>query len=699
MFALRRNTPVVLFTVLALLILTPSPASAVSASLTPIRTIGFSGHAGLYGWGAATMSDGSVLIGDYWNYRVQRYATDGTLIGTVVPKDGIHQAPFDVAVDLRDDSVYVADTDGGRNIDKYSASGQYLFSFGSQQVFKYPSWLDVDANGRVAVGDSTGNKVVVFNDQGQKLFEFASSGTGNGQLKDPRGVAFDAAGNLYVADSGNKRIEVFSVGSNSATYLRQWPVVGDNFRGLSVDQENGWVYLVNAAKGIVNKFDLQGNALGSFGGFGTANGKFLDGGRGITVDGDGNVWVGDMPNFRAQKFSPSGTFLLAVPSPPQPPPPGGFALPSSAALDASGNLFVVDSYNWRVQKLLVADGSFVTQWGRRGGATVTNGFQYPRGIAIDRNDGSVVVADTDNSAVKKYTNNGVWLWTATGVKSFAVDVATNGTIYAVDFQANVVKVISAAGVVTGTIGAGLLSNPRGIAVDADGTLWVANRGNGTIAHLSASGSLLGRFGSIGTASNQLAQAADVEVDGSRVFVADQSQNQIKVWAKDGTFLLAVGGGGTGLGRMFDPMGLDLSPDGTKLYVTEFVGERVQEFLVGDGQEPETNKPTGVIQVPSTGQVLPGPTVTFSGTASDDTGLGIVQVAIKNPSTGLWWTGTGWGAFTWLTGSLSSSGPGVLSASWSFTWTAPTPGSYGFQARVQDIWTNIGSMPFRSFTVT
>lgn len=699
MRAMRRPMMVLLSLGLGLTFLNAQGASAVTVSLTPIRTIGFSGHAGLYGWGAATMSDGSVLIGDYWNYRVQRYATDGTLIGTAVPKDGNHQAPFDVAVDLRDDSVYVSDTDGGRNIDKYSSTGQYLFSFGSQQVFKYPSWLDVDANGRVAVGDSTGNKIVVFNDQGQQLYQFGTSGTGPGQLKDPRGIAFDAAGNLYVADSGNKRIQVFSLGANGATLLRQWSVAGDNFRGLTVDRESGWVYLVNAAKGIVNKFDLQGNAMGSFGGFGTTDGKFLDGGRGITVDGDGNVWVGDMPNFRAQKFSPTGQFLLSAPSPAEPPPPGGFALPSSAAVDASGNLFVMDSYNWRVQKLRVSDGSFVTQWGRRGGASVPNGLQYPRGIAIDRSDGAVIVADTDNSAVKKYTNNGGWLWTVTGVKSFAVDVAADGTVYAVDFQSNVVKVISRTGTVTGTIGSGLLSNPRGIAVDPDGTLWVANRGNGTVTHLSTSGALLGQFGSAGSGANQLSQAADIEVDGSRVFVADQSQNAIKVYAKDGTFLLSVGGGGTGLGRMFGPMGLDLSPDGTKLYVTEFTGERVQEFAVSEGLTSETNKPTGQMQVPTTNQVLPGPTVTISGAAADDTGLQTVQVAIKNPATSLWWNGTGWGSFTWLTASTSASGNGVLSASWSYAWASPAPGSYGVQARVTDVWGNLGAVPFRTFTVS
>src|SRR5687767_3791735 len=53
-------------------------AGAATAPVA-VRIVGGSGHAGLYGWGAATLSDGSVLISDYWNYRVQHYNKDGTL--------------------------------------------------------------------------------------------------------------------------------------------------------------------------------------------------------------------------------------------------------------------------------------------------------------------------------------------------------------------------------------------------------------------------------------------------------------------------------------------------------------------------------------------------------------------------------------------------------------------------------------------
>ena len=553
--------------------------AATPPVVTPVRIIGGPGHAGLYGWGAATMSDGSVLIGDYWNYRVQQYEKDGTLRRTAVAKDGHHQAPFDVAVDLRDDSIYVSDTDGGRNIDKYDKQGNYLFSFGGQSWFKYPSWLEVDSTGRIVVGDSTGNTMTVVSPTGTKLYTFGSSGTGLGQFKDPRGMGMDAQDNLYVADNGNKRIEVFSLGANGATFLRSWTTPGGDYRGLTVDKANGWVYLVNAGAGKIEKYSLTGQALASWGGFGMAAGKFLDGGRGITVDGDGNVWVGDMPNFRAQKFSPTGQFLLQAPNPAEPPPPGGFAMPGSAATDAAGNLFVIDTYNWRVQKL-GPDGAFIRQWGRRGGAVDQYGLQYPRGIAVDRRDGSVVVADTDNSVLKKYTGDGVYVWKSGTTKSFAVDVGPDGMIYAPDFQSNVLRVYNPDGTVNGTLGSGLLSNPRGVAVDSDGTIWVANRNSGAVIHFSANGNELGRFGTTGSTDSTLAGAADVEVDANYVYVADQTANKVKVFSKTGDFLLAFGGGGKGLGRMQGPAGLDIGPDG-HLYVTEFTfgNERVQEFAI------------------------------------------------------------------------------------------------------------------------
>src|ERR1700730_3842207 len=98
--------------------LAAAPASAASATLNPkqVATIGgsASGHAQLYGWGAATMKDGSVIIGDYWNHRVVQYRSDGTFVGvlfTLAPVPTVYSAPYGLAVDTSggtyDGDIYV----------------------------------------------------------------------------------------------------------------------------------------------------------------------------------------------------------------------------------------------------------------------------------------------------------------------------------------------------------------------------------------------------------------------------------------------------------------------------------------------------------------------------------------------------------------------------------------------------------------
>jgi DNA-binding beta-propeller fold protein YncE len=597
----RTITSVVL--VAAALQVAGSPADA-AVTASAIRQVGTSGHAGLYGWGAATLNDGSVLIGDYWNFRIVHYSKAGVNLGTVVDTNtkGIgptqHQSPYGIAVDPVTNDVYFADVDGGKTVDKYSATGQYLLSFGANGTgrgkFMYPSQIAVGADRRVYVSDQWDHNIVVHDPNGNELFQFGTNGTGNGQFRQPRGLDFDSQNRLFVVDNYNLRVEVFDA---EGRYLSKFGSRGTNpgqfnpgadLRGLAVDQDNGFVYVVDAASGYVSKFDTSGNYLLRFGGFGPGNGKFPGGGRDVTVDGDGNIWVGDMPGFRAQKFSPSGQFLLAVPNPAEPPPPGGFNQPRGVALDAAGNIFVSDTHNFRIQKF-AADGTFVTEWGDRGGGNY--GFNYARGLGVDIRDGSVVVADTDNHMIKKFSNNGTFIWSVggfgTAVGKFtnphSLDVGPDGRIYVADTQNGRVQVLSSTGASLLTFGSkgtgnGQFQFPRGIAVDADGSIWVSDSIRGIVQHFSATGDYLGKFGAPGSADSQLLRAADVEVDASRVYVADVDTSKIKTWTKAGVFDGAFGGGGTQLGKMQAPHGMDLTPAG-RLYVAEQTGERVQEFSV------------------------------------------------------------------------------------------------------------------------
>ena len=129
-----------------------SQASATAA--TPITTIGGSATAQVYAWGAATMPDGSVLIGDYWNLRIVHYNADGSQFSPFVFAGkagfgpGTNQSPFGMCVDLTNGpeagDVYM--TEGSLyNINMYSSSGTFITSWGNNKAvhpLSSPSQVD-----------------------------------------------------------------------------------------------------------------------------------------------------------------------------------------------------------------------------------------------------------------------------------------------------------------------------------------------------------------------------------------------------------------------------------------------------------------------------------------------------------------------------------------------------------------------------
>ena len=128
---------------------------------------------------------------------------------------------------------------------------------------------------------------------------------------------------------------------------------------------------------------------------GTRNGD-LDYPVGVATDGSGNVYVADRDNSRIQKFDANGTFLSAWGSAGS--DDGQFNFPNGVATDGSGNVYVADGNNNRIQKF-DANGTFLAAWG---GAGPDNGqFENPVGLATD-GSGNVYVADTGNGRIQKF---------------------------------------------------------------------------------------------------------------------------------------------------------------------------------------------------------------------------------------------------------------------------------------------------------
>jgi DNA-binding beta-propeller fold protein YncE len=117
----------------------------------------------------------------------------------------------------------------------------------------------------------------------------------------------------------------------------------------------------------------------------------------VATDGSGNVYVADANNARIQKFDASGTLLTTWGS--RGSGNGQFSNPGGVATDGSGNVYIADTGNDRIQKF-EASGAFLTSWGS---ARAVGEFDSPESVATD-GSGNVYVADTDNHSFRKAKN-------------------------------------------------------------------------------------------------------------------------------------------------------------------------------------------------------------------------------------------------------------------------------------------------------
>jgi DNA-binding beta-propeller fold protein YncE len=563
--------------------------------------IGQPGHAGVYAWGAATAADGTILIGDYWNYKVRRFSASGELLQTFGSKGkGPDQnlAPHGVGVSPVDGTIYVSDLNWGE-IDIYNADGTYRSSFANRecaQCYGYTPRIAVNSQGDVYTATAhpygfVPPSILVFDANGVFKFKFGVVGTEEGQFSLPSGIDIGPNDDVYVADSKRHKILVFD---KAGTFLREFGEAGEgpgvfssDMRGIRIDKERGWLYAVDADSSEIEKFDLDGNPLATWGTHGEGPGQFGDGGRELTLLADGTVIAPDFSNTRVNAYTPDGEFLFDFPNPPIPPPDGGFNQAQDVAADPTADaVYVIDTFNHRVQQF-TRDGTFVRKWGFRG----TNdpyAMNYPRGIAVDPITHDVWVANTRDGEVIAYTSAGGFIrrfgQEGTGPGQFyyhrGIWVGKDGRVYVPDSGNARLQVFTKTASVPlytkpcGVQSLSLFLGCSGVTQDAVGNIYAAAVSENKIYKYSKTGTLLATWG-----ADRLNKPYDVAFYGGRLYVSEMNGNKISVWTPAGVYVGKFGTKGAGTGQFNQPRGISVDGVGN-LYVVDGLNERILVFHIG-----------------------------------------------------------------------------------------------------------------------
>ena len=300
-----------------------------------------------------------------------------------------------------------------------SAGNMYIADASNSRVRK------VDTNGTITTFAGTGD----FGDFGDTNVATKAG------MNRPYGVVMDKAGNLYIADAYNDAIrKVAASGGIMSTFAGTFQGFGGDGGGATgalmdtptalVFDAAGNLYIADTNNHRIRKVGTDGNITtfagngnaADFGDGGPATSASLNSPEGLAIDNAGNIYVADTASHRVRKISPDGTITTVAGN-----GSGGFQgdggpatkanlyYPKGLAVDASsGNLYIADWLNSRI-RVVTPDGNIYTVAGNGsydyygdGGPATSAALRFPWGLAVDA-AGNVYVADDENSTIRKLT--------------------------------------------------------------------------------------------------------------------------------------------------------------------------------------------------------------------------------------------------------------------------------------------------------
>lgn len=316
---------------------------------------------------------------NYKGVRATQFRIDETgarYVELLIPPGQADEAPRQAGAATSGPTRILSLLEGGEG----SAPGEY----------KEPRGIAVDAEGNVFVADFRNYRIQKFGPDGLFAAAWGEKGRGPGQLSDPCDVKADAKGRVYVADTFNHRIQSFGP---DGTFVAEYK--GGLFapRGIAVDRK-GRVWVADTGNGAVKLFTAVGEPPRLIGDRGKGDGEF-DAPVGIAVDRKGKVYVADAGNRRVQVFDSEGRYLtqFAVDG-----WKGGVFNEPYLDIDARGGLYLTDPPGHRVLRYSV-DGKPLGVWKPIQGDEPF--LKFPMGIAVQNKGDAVYVVDCRHHRIRR----------------------------------------------------------------------------------------------------------------------------------------------------------------------------------------------------------------------------------------------------------------------------------------------------------
>jgi sugar lactone lactonase YvrE len=567
-------------------------ASAAPGDITTVAGRGiptFSGDGGpatqatLNGpWSAGVDANGNIYIADSGNHRIRRVGPDGVIT-----------------------------TIAGNGTAGYSGDGGPA----TQAALTGPWGVTADANGNVYIADSGNNRVrrvgpdgVITTIAGTGTRDFSGDGgpATQASLGFVYAVAVDAGGNVYIADGTNRvrRVGTDGVittiaGNGTAGYSGDGgPATQASLNipyGVAVDVNRN-VYIAEGGNNRIRRVGTDG-VITTFAGNGAA-GFSGDGGPaiqaslrtpvGVGVDAQGNVYIGDISNNRVRRVGTDGIITTIAGNGNSgfsgdggPATQATFRNMDGIAVDPIGNVYVADRANDRIRRV-GTDGVITTVAGNNGvgfsgdGGPATQArmdIYFGGGVAVDA-QGNLYVSDTNNHRVRRVSPDGV-ITTFAGGGTPAAGIGDGGPAT----QAR-------------------LNSPQGLAADASGNVYIADRFNNRIRRVSPDGVITtivgtgqsGFSGDGGPATQARLNAPyGVAVDAKgNVYIADTGNHRVRRVGPDGVIVTVAGTGTAGFSgdgqwatgaRLNNPVAVAVYGRGT-VYVADRGNNRIR--MVDEG---------------------------------------------------------------------------------------------------------------------